>query len=150
MAELVHVLAGLGGDEDGFVTEFVFKALAEALLDLVAALFVQVKVVVAFAEEVDLVEDEKGGLIVRLEVLEEVLDGLDLVFVGRVGNVDDVEEDVRFANLVEGGLEGFHEVVGELTDEPYGIGQEEGDAFVSYFAHGGIEGGEELVLGEDV
>ena len=41
-------------------------------------------------------------------------------------------------------------MVRELTDEADGVGKQEGYAFVGDLPHRGIQGGEELVLGEDV
>ncbi len=69
--------------------------------------------------------------------------------IGAAG-VDDVEEEIGEDGFFEGGFEGFDESVGEIADEADGVGEEDVLAVGEFAAAGGgIEGGEELVFGED-
>lgn len=69
----------------------------------------------------------------------------------RGGGIEDVDEEIREDGFFECGFEGLDEAVGEVADESDGIGDEEGLAVGELdAAGGGIECGEEHVLGEDV
>jgi hypothetical protein len=101
-------------------------------------------------KEVDLVEDHQGGAFGSADLGEHAIDGTDLFLGVRVADVDDVEEEVGFDDFLEGGLERLDEAVRELPDEPDGVAEE--DVLVGGQPEapgGGIERGEEFVLGED-
>lgn len=98
------------------------------------------------ADAIDLVEDEDDGLLGEFEFGEHGLDGGDLLLGLGAGCVDDVEEDVGAAGLLECGLEGCDEGVGEVADESDGVGEEGLAAAAEGPAPGsGVERGEELV-----
>ena len=118
--------------------------------DGVVVLAEPVGVAVGLGKEVGLVEDHEGGLVGGVDFLEYLVDGGDLLGGGGVGGVDDVQEEVGLDDFLEGGLEGLDELVRELADEADGVAEEGvlvgGQAQA---AGGGVEGGKELVLGED-
>ena len=101
--------------------------------------------------DVGLVPKQERGTVRQTEVVEDAVDGGEVVVDVRVAGVEDVEEDVGVLELLEGGAEGADERAGEVLDEADGVGDEDlallGEAVA---ARGGVEGGEELVLGEDV
>ena len=90
------------------------------------------------------------GFVGGVDVGEGFVDGVDLRLVVGVRDVDDMEEEVGFGDFVEGGFEGFNELRGELADEAYGVGEEEGEIADDDLADGGVEGGEEFVFCEYV
>ena len=65
-----------------------------------------------------------------------------------MGDVYDVQQQVCLACLVEGRFEGIDKVCGQFSDESYGISEQEGKVFYHHLADGGVEGGEQLVLGK--
>ena len=68
-----------------------------------------------------------------------------------MGDVDKVEQQGGFFELLEGGAEGGDELGGEFLDEADCVGEEGGAAGgKAYAASDGIQGGKELVLDEDV
>ena len=68
-----------------------------------------------------------------------------------VGGVADVQDDVGFGDFLQGGAEGGDEFGGEFADEADGVGQDGAAAGgQAEAAHGGVEGGEELVAGGDL
>ena len=68
-----------------------------------------------------------------------------------VGDVADVEDDVGFGDFLEGGAEGGDEFGGKVADEADGVGEDDAAAGGEVEpAHGGVERGEELVLGVDL
>ena len=104
---------------------------------------------VAAAFEIRLVEDGENGLVVRAQFAQDGLHGGDLLVHARLGGVDDVQKQIGFVHFFQSGFEGFHEVVGELADEAYGIGQQAGLAIGKLqLAGGGIQGGKQLIVGE--
>ena len=63
-----------------------------------------------------------------------------------VGGVAHVEDDVGFADLLEGRLEGGDQFVRQVGDETHGVGQDHrAPRRQVEAAHGGVEGGEQLV-----
>ena len=83
--------------------------------------------------------------------MEHALHNLQLVFVVRVAQVDDVEQQVRLDGFLEGGAERCEQVVGQATDEPDRVGEQDLVPRVDVDGAGrGVEGGEELVLDEDI
>ena len=102
-------------------------------------------------EQVDLVERRHQRLLRQVEVAQRLQHGLALLRRVRVSDVDDVHQDVGGGQLFERGAEGGDELRGQLLDEADGVGEEDGAAFGQLDAPGErVEGGEELVLGEDV
>ncbi len=74
-------------------------------------------------------------------------DGEDLALGVRVRGVDDVEHEVRVRDLLQGGLEGGDELVGQVLHEADGVG--DGDVAAvggAGPAHGRVERGEQRVL----
>ncbi len=62
-----------------------------------------------------------------------------------------MDQDVRQDGLLQGGLEGLHQAVGEVPDEAHGVrGQEAAARGVEDAAGRGVQGGEELVLRQGV
>lgn len=91
----------------------------------------------AFFVGAEFLEHGEGGGVVRGDV-------------GR-GDVEDVYQEIRYNGFLERGFEGFDEAVREAADEAHGVGNEEFlVAAQEELAGGGVEGGEEFVLGEDV
>ena len=64
-------------------------------------------------------------------------------------HVHHVYQQVCLAHLVEGTLEGVHQVGGQFTDKSDGIGQQERQVADDDLAHRRIEGGKEFVFGKD-
>jgi len=103
----------------------------------------------AVGEEVDLVEHHEGRAFRSPDFGEDAMDGADLFLGVGMADVDDMEEEIGFDDFLEGGLEGFDEAVGKLADESDGVAEE--DVLVGGEAEatgGGIESGEEFILGE--
>ncbi len=102
-------------------------------------------------ELVGLVEDDEALLVARPELIEHVAGRLIVVVDIRAGGIDDVDEEIGEERFLEGRFEGFHKPVGQAADETDGIGEEKRLAVRKIDAPGGcIEGGEKLVLGQDV
>ena len=100
---------------------------------------------------VDLVEDGDGGPVGRAELAEHGQGGgVVLVAVGIAG-VKQVDEKIGDHHLLERGLECLDEPVRQAADEADRVGQQQRAAVGQHqLAGGGVEGGEELVDGEDV
>lgn len=62
---------------------------------------------ILMGDEVEFVEDVNLGLVGEAEVAEDVFDDLDFFVDFGVGDVDDMEEQVRFDGFGEGGFEGL-------------------------------------------
>jgi len=68
-----------------------------------------------------------------------------------VGDVHHVQQGVGFGDLLQRGAEGGHQLGGQLLDEADRVGEEGGVAArQADAAGGGVERGEELVLGQHV
>ena len=65
-------------------------------------------------------------------------------------DIHHVHQHVGLAYLVEGRLERVDKVSWQLADEADGVGEQDGQVVDGNLAHGGVEGGEKLVLGKDV
>ena len=101
-------------------------------------------------EEVGLVEDVDAGQISRPQLPDEVLHHLRLLLPPRVGDVDDVQQQIGILQLLQGGLEGLHQLMGELADKSHGVA----DHHVQSVADGelagcGVQRVEEAVVGGD-
>ena len=72
-----------------------------------------------------------------------------MVLEGRMGNVEHMQEQIRFPHLVQSALEGFDQLGGQLANETHRIGQQEGQVADHHLADRGVEGGEQLVLSEN-
>ena len=103
------------------------------------------RLALAVRHAVDLVEDEQ---LRRLDAdsPQHAADRLDAAFaVGRRG-VDDVEEQRRVGQLLEGGAEGGDQIGRQVADEPDGVGDDDlALAREAQAARGGVEGREHLV-----
>ena len=95
-----------------------------------------------------LVEDYHGRLVGTSEVLERVLHHVYLFLEVGVRYVDDVEQEVCLAHLVQRRLKRVNQVCGQLADKAYGVGKEERQILHHHFPDRGVQRGEELVLGE--
>ena len=73
---------------------------------------------------IDLVEGEQLRLFQRTEILQRLVHGLHLVAPVVAGRIEDVQQEVGFLHLFEGGLEGRHQVGRKLLDEADGIGEQ--------------------------
>lgn len=68
----------------------------------------------------------------------------------RMRGVGDVDQDIGAFQLLQGGHEGLAQIGRQVADEAHGIGQNDLTIFGVQPAAGWIEGGKELVLGQDV
>jgi len=75
---------------------------------------------------------------------------VDLFFEIGVGNVDNMQENIRLAHFVQGRFERFDQRVGEFPEEAHRVGEEEGLIADHHLADCRVEGGEEFVLGKNV
>ena len=101
-------------------------------------------------KRVDLIKDRDDGLVCTADVGQGALYDFDLLLKGGMRDVDDMHQKIGFANLVEGGLERLDEFGRQLADEAHRVGEEEGQVVDDHLAHGGVEGGKELVFGKHV
>ena len=68
----------------------------------------------------------------------------------RVGHVDDVEQQVRVLQLLQRGLEGLYQLVGQLADESHRVGDHHVQGVADrQEAAGGVQGVKEPVVGGD-
>ncbi len=105
---------------------------------------------VAIGEGVDFIKDCEHLLAVGIELADDGVDGVDLLLEIGVAEVNDVDEEVRLVDFLEGGLERLDDGVRELADEADCVGEE--DFLVIWeeeLAGGGVERGEKLIGGED-
>jgi hypothetical protein len=72
-------------------------------------------------KQVGLVENGNTGLFVGMEFRKDFEGGFEMCGGGRVGCVEDVDEDIRDQGFFQRGLEGLDEPVGEATDEADGV-----------------------------
>jgi hypothetical protein len=75
-------------------------------------------------QPVHLVEDQQPLLLVEPEVLQDRVDRLDLLVEPRVGGVDDVQQEVGVAELLERRAERGDEVLRQVADEADGVGDD--------------------------
>lgn len=100
--------------------------------------------------QVALVVYPQAGNVVRLQLPDQALYNVGLLLPLGVGHVDDVEQQVRVLQLLQRGLEGLHQLVGQLADKAHGVG----DHHVQGIADGqqpggGVQGVEQAVVGGD-
>ena len=101
-------------------------------------------------DEIDLVEDEQRDARKR-ELGQELLGGLDVLGLGRIGRVDDVEQEVGVGGFFERGPERGEQVLRQIADESDGVGDDDLALFgKSKPPRACVERGKELVLGEHV
>ena len=99
-------------------------------------------------ELVDLVEDQKLILLAQAQLAEDAVDGLHLLLEIFIGHVNHLEQQIALLKLLEGGLEGIDELLGQIVNEAYGVGDDQLRAIGKVDgAGGGPQRGEELVLG---
>ena len=100
---------------------------------------------------VDLIEDVDAGSLLGTQLHNQLLHYLSLLPPLRVGSVDDVEQQIGVRQLLQGGLESLHQMVGQLADEAYRIAEEHcagiGDL---QGTGGGVQCIEEPVVGGNV
>ena len=97
---------------------------------------------------IHLVEDENGRAVGDVEVAEQRLDRHHLLVARGMAGVHHVEEHIRVRELLEGGAERGHELVGQLADEADGVGEDERRSPVpAHDPRGRIQGDEELIGG---
>ena len=80
-------------------------------------------------------------------------EGIYVRFLGgfRVGYVADVDYDVRAGGLLKRGFERLHQMVRQTADKSYGIDEQQTPSVGKLYSPGGrVEGGEQLILREDV
>ena len=138
VAKGINVYSLGGGDEDGFFGVF-------GVVRIIGIL----RVLRGF-QSVNLVTDHDDRLFVGVDVGEGLIDGIDLRLVVGMRDVDNMKQEVGFNNLVEGRLEAFNKLRGELADEAYSIREEEGKVADDHLADGGVEGGEEFVFRQHI
>ena len=95
-----------------------------------------------------LVEDDNHRLATGVDFGKGLVYHGNLLLEVGVADVHHVEQQVGFADFVEGGFERFHEAVGQFADESHRVGEQEGEVSEDHLAHSGVEGGEELILGQ--
>src|SRR3569833_1035764 len=98
------------------------------------------------ADVVDLVENSDARHVLRLDLVQHVLGGLDLPFESRVAGVDDVKQQRGIQRLFQRGLERRDQSVWQVLDETDRIADQYArDTLGKQGAYGGVERGEELV-----
>ena len=68
----------------------------------------------------------------------------------RIGYVHNKNKQVRIAGFLKSRVESPYQIMGQVTDKSYGIREQEGQIVYNYFAHRGVQGGKEFVLGKDL
>ncbi len=76
--------------------------------------------------QVALVKDLDAGGLLRPQLVDKLVHHLGLFPPLGAGGVDDVEEEVGVFQLLQGGLERLHQVVGELSDKAHRVGEQHG------------------------
>ena len=99
-------------------------------------------------QAIDLVEGRHHWFVVGAQLLQHVDDRLHLLGCVGVRDVDHVHEHRRLVDLLQRGAERGDQQGGQVVDEADGVGEQHLPATGNRAAaSGGIEGGEELVLG---
>ncbi len=134
--QIIHPLAGQGADGHRV------GVVGQGLLQLAPGLGIRP------IQPVDLVQGSDHRLVPCPQLLQHLLHRGHLLVAVVVGDVHHVEEQVRLVDLLQRGPEGGHQGGGQLLDEAHRVG-EEGlpSAGQGHPAGGGVQGGEELVLG---
>ena len=97
--------------------------------------------------DVDLVEGQQLGHVAGTDLAEHPAHGIDLLVGIQRRGVDDVDEQVGFGRHLERRLERLDELVGQLADEPDGVGEQHRLATGEVEAPGrGVERCEQPVL----
>ena len=73
-----------------------------------------------------------------------------MVFKLGVGNIDHVQQQVRFPYFVEGRFKRLDQLSGEFSYKTNGIREQEGQVFNDNFSDGGVEGSKEFVFGKNL
>ena len=101
---------------------------------------------IGLADAIDLVEQQARRDDVRADLAQHVAAHLELRFVGRIGRVDDEQQQRRFERLGERGAERRDEIVRQLLDEPDRVRDQHARLGLRLQrAHRGVERREELV-----
>ena len=102
----------------------------------------------ASVTQVCLVVRHESRLVAGTQLVEDGLDRRAMLGHMGIRGVDHLDQDVGAIDLLERGPEGLHELVRELVDEPDGVRHDRRLAVTElHLPAGGIEGGEEHVLG---
>lgn len=87
---------------------------------------------------------------VRLQLPDQALYNGGLLLPLGIGHVDDVEQQVGILQLLQGGLEGLHQLMGQLADKAHGVGDHHVQGVADgQEAGGGIQGIKQAVVGGD-
>ena len=82
--------------------------------------------------------------------MQNILDVVRLGFGIRMGHIADMQDDIRFHDLLERCPEGRHQQGRQIGDEAHGVGNDDPRAVRQINrAQGRIEGGEQHVRGQD-
>ena len=61
-----------------------------------------------------------------------------------------MDQDIRFAHLVECGFERLDQMGGQFADKSHSVGQQERQIIDNHLAHGCVKGGKQLVFGKHI
>jgi hypothetical protein len=99
------------------------------------------------AHAIRFVEHGNRRLLVCLQLDQRGFHRIALQFPVRAGDVDDMNQKVRLAHFLKGGVEGFQQHRGQVLHEAYGVGQQHRPAIRQHdSARGGIQRGEHAVV----
>lgn len=100
---------------------------------------------------VDLVEDQDRWHITGADGVEHFFDGVDVFFHLRLGGVDDMQKQVGFNDLGQGGVETGDELMRQVADKADGIAEDDVVLAVDIeFLGPRVERGKEPVFGQDI
>ena len=97
---------------------------------------------------INLIEYQECGLIARAYICEGLLNNGNLILEAWVRDVNDMEQQICLAHLIQCRLKRLDKLRGELADEAYGVGHKEWEVVEYDLAHRGIECRKELILRE--
>ena len=97
-----------------------------------------------------LVENKNCRFISTSKVFQRIVDDLDLLLEVGMRDVNDMQQEVSLAHLVERRLERVDQVGRQLADEPHRVGEQERQITDDNLSDGRVEGCKELVLSKDI
>src|SRR6185312_10844426 len=145
-AQVVDIPAFRRRNEHAAAIGLALPALAELAHDLLFYAILQPGIEGVRLVFVDLIKNNQYGFVVGTQLLEGLVYHSQLFLVTRMGDIDDMQQDIRLAHLIQRALEALHQVMGQLADEPYGIAEEEWRGLEDDLPGRGIERGEKLVF----
>ena len=99
--------------------------------------------------DIDFVERKNRRYLRRADFRQHRINDMDLLLVERIREIHEVDQQIGAAHLLKGALEGFHQSMRNLVDEPDGVHQHHLVAVgQTERAGGGVQRGEKLVLDE--